>query len=85
MKKLQPEVKFEPSTALAGGEDGLVFYRAIVENYSKALNSGGNIVFEVGIGQADSVCELLEAQGFTNVGKAKDLNEIERVVFGTLK
>ena len=84
MKDLQPEVQFEPSTALAGGEDGLDFYRAIVENYKNSLNLGGSIAFEVGIGQADDVAALLESAGFSNVGKLKDLGEIDRVVFGTL-
>ena len=84
MKDLQPEVQFEPSTALSGGEDGLDFYRAIVENYKNSLNLGGSIAFEVGIGQADDVAALLESAGFSNVGKLKDLGEIDRVVFGTL-
>ena len=85
MKNLQPEVQFEPETALDGGEDGLVFYRAIIENYTKSIKKGGAFVFEVGIGQADDVAELLEAKGFKNIGKAKDLGGIDRVVFGTLE
>lgn len=84
MKALQPEVQFEPWAALAGGEDGLDFYRAIVENYKNSLNDGGSIAFEVGIGQADDVISILESAGFSNVGKCKDLGEIDRVVFGTL-
>lgn len=84
MKTLQPEVEFEPSTALVGGEDGLMFYRAIIENYAKSVKKGGSFVFEVGIGQADAVAELLEKAGFSNIGKVKDLGEVERVVFGTL-
>jgi len=84
MKNLQPEVQFEPATALSGGEDGLCFYRAIVENYKNSLNSGGRMVFEVGIGQADDVAAILESAGFSDVGKLKDLGEIDRVVFGTL-
>lgn len=85
MKTLQPEVQFEPESALAGGEDGLDFYRAIIENYVNSLVEGGSFVFEVGIGQADAVAELLENAGLKDIGKAKDLNGIERVVFGTLK
>lgn len=84
MKTLQPEVEFEPVTALDGGDDGLMFYRAIIENYAKSIKKGGSIVFEVGIRQADGVAELLEKAGFSLIGKAKDLGEVERVVFGTL-
>lgn len=84
MKTLQPEVQFEPTTALEGGEDGLDFYKAIIKNYKDSLNIGGSMAFEVGIGQADAVAKLLESAGFSNVGKRQDLGEIDRVVFGTL-
>ncbi len=84
MKKLQPEVEFEPESALKGGEDGCDFYRAIIEKYLPALKKGGHIVFEVGIGEASKVAELLKSAGFSNVGVKKDYGEIDRVVFGTL-
>ena len=85
MPFLQPEVGFEPETALEGGEDGLTFYRAITENYKKALNKGGFICFEVGTGEAEAVCEILKNAGFADVCKRKDLSGADRVVFGTLK
>lgn len=84
MAKLQPEVQFEPATALEGGKDGLDFYRAIVENYKNSLKKGGFMVFEVGIGQADDVADILKSAGFSDVGSAKDFGGIDRVVFGTL-
>ena len=83
MKSLQPEVSFEPETALRGGEDGLVFYRAITEKYKNSLKSGGMLAFEVGINEAESVKQILMENGFKNVSARKDLNDIERVVFGT--
>ena len=83
MKSLQPEVSFEPETALRGGEDGLIFYRAITEKYKSSLNEGGMLAFEVGINQAESVKQILIENGFKNVSARKDLNDIERVVFGT--
>ncbi|MBQ8203956.1 MAG: peptide chain release factor N(5)-glutamine methyltransferase [Clostridia bacterium] len=84
MKTLQPEVKFEPETALGGGEDGLVFYRAITEKYKNSLKENGTLAFEVGVNQSDRVKELLLAAGFKNISTRKDLNGIERVVFGTV-
>ena len=83
MKVLQPEVTFEPSTALAGGADGLDFYRHIAKEYKKHLASGGVLAFEVGINQADAVCEIMKQNGFEKVSVRKDYAEIDRVVFGT--
>lgn len=83
MKTLQPEVKFEPETALCGGEDGLVFYKSITEKYKASLKDGGMLAFEVGVNQAESVKQILIENGFKNVSTRKDLNDIERVVFGT--
>ena len=85
MKTLQPEVKFEPETALCGGEDGLVFYKSITEKYKASLKDGGMLAFEVGVDQAESVKQILIENGFKNVSTRKDLNDIERVVFGTVQ
>lgn len=85
MKNLQPEVTFEPVTALAGGEDGLLFYRHIAKEYKKHLTQGGTIAFEVGINQADTVAEILKQNGYININTRKDYNEIDRVVFGTVE
>ncbi len=84
MKSLQPEVAFEPTTALSGGEDGLLFYRHIVKEYKKFLAPNGVFAFEVGINQAEAVANILKENGFVDVGTRKDYNEIDRVVFGTV-
>ncbi len=83
MKTLQTEVTYEPETALAGGSDGLNFYRAIIEKYTPHLKSGGVMAFEVGIGEADAVARLMKDADFSSVSTRKDMNGIERVVFGT--
>ena len=75
---------YEPYLALDGGEDGLDFYRAIAEKWKEALNVGGRLYFEVGIGQADSVLRIMRAQGFGDIQVVKDHHDIPRVVFGTL-
>ncbi len=83
MKKLQPEVTFEPATALAGGSDGLDFYRHIAKEYRTYLAKDGVMAFEVGINQADVVAEIMRENGFVNVQTRKDYADIDRVVFGT--
>ena len=85
MKKLQTEVSYEPETALAGGADGLNFYRAIIEKYTPRLKNGGVMAFEVGINQAEDVAQLMRDVGLSSVSTRKDMNGIERVVFGTAK
>lgn len=85
MKEISPEAKFEPETALLGGEDGLDFYRAIIRGYKASLKDGGMMAFEVGMGEAEAVAELMKNQGFCDIGARQDAAGIERVVFGTVK
>lgn len=84
MKNLQPEVSFEPATALAGGSDGLDFYRHIAKEYKAYLAKDGVMAFEVGINQADDVARIMRENGFVNVQTRKDYGEVDRVVFGTV-
>ncbi len=83
MSNLQPEVTFEPPTALAGGADGLSFYRHIAKEYKKHLKADGVMAFEVGINQATDVADIMRQNGFKNVATREDMNGVRRVVFGT--
>lgn len=71
---------YEPASALFGGDDGLHFYRAIAENYRKALKPGGFLCFEFGMGQGADVCSILEENGYTILEVSRDYNDIERAV-----
>lgn len=84
MTSLSKEVKKEPETALFGGEDGLAFYKAISANWKATLKKGGKIIFEIGIGQAEAVEQILKKEGFTDITKVCDLGGVQRVIFGTL-
>ena len=55
---LDIEVQKEPHMALDGGEDGLDFYRAVCRNFAPALNKGGVLAFEVGLGQFQDVMAI---------------------------
>ncbi|MEG3618194.1 peptide chain release factor N(5)-glutamine methyltransferase [Magnetovibrio sp. PR-2] len=79
--RLDVDVKdYEPLSALAGGDDGLDAYRAIVAGLQRLLVPGGWICFEVGIDQADDVASLLTDAGYKLLDKRKDLGGIERAV-----
>ena len=81
MQELPQSVKdYEPHMALFGGEDGLDFYRSIVQNYTPVLKPGGYLCFEFGMGQGDDVCRILEANGYTILERARDYNDRERAV-----
>ena len=72
--------EFEPMMALSGGDDGLIFYRSICENWKKALNPGGWLVFECGIGQCDDIRAIGEAAGLEWIGSVKDTIDVERAL-----
>lgn len=82
MENLQREVEFEPTAALFGGDDGLDFYRAIARLYRHKLNTGGHLIFEIGIDQEIDVSNIMIAERYKNVSVKKDLCFVSRVVFG---
>lgn len=73
---------FEPVMALDGGEDGLDFYRAIAQKWKSALRLGGVLLFEVGVGQAVQVEEILSHSGYEDIQTTADTQGIWRVVEG---
>lgn len=76
---------YEPHLALFGGEDGLDFYRAIVNHYTAALKPGGYLCFEFGQGQEEAVCWLLEAYEYEVLALKKDTGGIVRAVLARKK
>ena len=80
MGQLQPEVAQEPAMALAAGEDGLVFYRALAEHYQRALRPGGALALEIGWQQREAVTALLEANGWVGIACRKDYGGNDRAV-----
>ena len=86
MEQLDRSVKdYEPALALHGGEDGLVFYRSIAENFRAALKPGGYLCFEFGMGQGDDVCRILEENGYTILERTRDYNQRERAVMAQFR
>ncbi|MBQ7102443.1 MAG: peptide chain release factor N(5)-glutamine methyltransferase [Anaerotignum sp.] len=81
--ELMTEVKdFEPMNALDGGEDGLDFYRAIVEQGRDWLKKDGWLFFEIGYDQGEALRSLLSEFGYTEIEIRKDLAGLDRVAIG---
>ncbi len=79
--ELEPEVsRYEPYSALAGGEDGLDCYRDIIPTLHPLLTPEGIVVFEFGQGQEMEVGNLFRQHGFSIIREAKDLAGIIRCI-----
>ena len=76
---LQPDVRdYEPSEALTDFHDGLSHYRTITLDAYRLLKNRAFLLFEVGIGQADSVCDITALHGYKLYQRHSDIHNIER-------
>lgn len=79
---LQPEVQREPAMALDGGEDGLVFYRALCALWLPRLKPGGILAVEIGEDQGKTVSALFASHGLTKIELRQDWAGLDRCVAG---
>jgi release factor glutamine methyltransferase len=75
----QGDLRFEPLSALAAGEDGLADIRQIIAKAPSHLNNSGWLMLEHGYNQADAVQQLYQAAGFLNIQTLHDLGDNPRV------
>lgn len=80
----QGDVRFEPSSALTSGGDGLDDIRLIIAQAVEHLNPAGWLMLEHGYDQGAAVRELLVAHGYQRVQTRRDLADHERISFGCL-
>ena len=84
IEELEAEVKdHDPFIALDGGEDGLTFYRRILEGINGHLKKGGRLFVEIGYDQGEKVSSLFKEAGLIEVEVHKDYSKNDRVVSGT--
>lgn len=76
------DVRFEPSSALVSGRDGLDDIRLIIDQAPAHLAAPGWILLEHGFDQAEAVRELLVTRGFSDVHSRRDLANHERISVG---
>lgn len=75
----QPELQFEPNTALVAAENGLSDIRNIIAQACHYLTKGGLLLLEHGYDQAMMVRELLARAGYSAIASYCDGAGIERV------
>lgn len=82
IEDLQVEVKcHEPRTALDGGEDGLDYYRRLIQSAKGKMKAGAWMLFEVGHDQAEAVAQLfLDDGAYEDIQCYRDLQGINRIV-----
>jgi len=80
--RLQPEiVKYEPISAIDGGEDGLLCLRHIINNAHLYLQQKGYLLLELGHDQRNDVQKIVDqCAKYENVLYTKDYSEYDRVV-----
>lgn len=85
IEMLQTEVKYEPLDALAGGEDGLDYYRNIIPKAKDYLCPQGLLIFEIGYDQSKRIKNILIEEGYKNIQILKDLQGLDRVILGIME
>ena len=73
-------LKYDPHLALFAEEEGMYFYRNIVEKASSYLNDNGVIFFEIGYDQKDKIIILADMNGYS-AEVYKDINGRDRMAF----
>lgn len=71
-------LNYDPHLALFAEEDGMYFYREIVENSKEYLNKDGMIFFEIGYDQREKILKLANENEF-KAEVYKDINGRDRM------
>lgn len=72
---------YEPHLALLGGDDGLFFYKKILKDTIKKLQTVEWYFLKYGCSQADAVAALMKEQKIYDIKVEKDLAGLDRVVW----
>lgn len=73
-------LKYDPHLALFSEEEGMYFYRKIIEQANDYLNENGVIFFEIGYDQKDKIIKLADLNGYS-AEVYKDINGRDRMAF----
>lgn len=80
-EQLAPEVLRDPEIALFAGERGDEIIRRLIEEAPAKLQPGGLLALEIGLGQAEALCDFLEAKNYRDIEAKKDYAGVTRFLF----
>lgn len=81
IQTLDKQVQDEPYIALDGGEDGLDFYKVLINEAYKYLKKNGKIFLEIGYDQKKEVENLAKkSKNYKKIETIKDLSQNDRVI-----
>ncbi len=78
----QGDVRFEPITALASGEDGLDDIRYLIAHAKEHLLPQGWLILEHGYDQKQAIFDLFKLAGFVNISQKDDYGNNPRLSAG---
>ena len=85
IKSLDKEVQKEPYIALAGGEDGLEFYRKIINQGFEYLKFNGYLCLEIGYDQKKEVIDIINSEEkYSETYAKKDLAGNDRIIIAKI-
>jgi release factor glutamine methyltransferase len=80
-ESLQREVRdWEPEVALFGGEDGIDFYRRLLEEGREYIKAGGWMVCEIGYSQLEAISRMIDPRAWVVEEVTRDLQGIPRTL-----
>ncbi len=85
IKLLSKQVQNEPYIALSGGEDGLDFYRKIIDEAYKHINKNGYLCLEIGYDQKEDLIKLIKQnENYEYENCIKDLYNNDRCIIAKI-
>lgn len=86
IKTLSKQVRQEPILALDGGDDGLSFYKRIIEHTHKYIKNNGYLCLEIGYDQKEEVTNLLkQSKNYIEIYTIKDLSKNDRCIISRFR
>lgn len=76
--QLSREVLHDPEVALFGGEQGDEVIRRLIERAPRALQRGGLLALEIGLGQHEPLAAFLAEKNYTNIQAKRDFAGVIR-------